>query len=352
VIWVTHVQDTHYILGTVFGPHPYPSLVKRFVSVIGREARRQLGQREGRLPDVVVACVGGGSNAMGIFHAFLQEPTVELVGVEAGGEGIETGKHAARFQGGRVGIFQGAKSYVLQDENGQIRDTYSLAPGLDYASVGPEHSYFREKGRVTYTYATDEEVLEAFLLTSPAEGIIPALESSHAIAYVLKHQSSLKGRLVMVNLSGRGIRMSRQFTGGWRVDRIRQVFHNFTSQGRRVFIPYLTAGDPSPSDSLKFMNLLAEAGAGIVELGIPFSDPIADGPVIQRAMNRALAAGTSIKDVFRCVEQFRTRYDTPVILMGYLNPVYAYGPLAFARDASQAGVTGGINGRYAARRGG
>jgi len=124
------------------------------------------------------------------------------------------------------------------------------------------------------------------------------------------------------------------------VDRIRQVFHNFTSQGRRVFIPYLTAGDPSPSDSLKFMNLLAEAGAGIVELGIPFSDPIADGPVIQRAMNRALAAGTSIKDVFRCVEQFRTRYDTPVILMGYLNPVYAYGPLAFARDASQAGVTG------------
>jgi len=202
--WVTHVQDTHYILGTVFGPHPYPSLVKRFVSVIGREARRQLGQREGRLPDVVVACVGGGSNAMGIFHAFLQEPTVELVGVEAGGEGIETGKHAARFQGGRVGIFQGAKSYVLQDENGQIRDTYSLAPGLDYASVGPEHSYFREKGRVTYTYATDEEVLEAFLLTSQAEGIIPALESSHAIAYVLKHQSSLKGRLVMVNLSGRG----------------------------------------------------------------------------------------------------------------------------------------------------
>jgi tryptophan synthase beta chain len=202
--WVTHVRTTHYVLGTVFGPYPYPMMVKEFVSVIGREAKRQILRKEGRLPDVVVACVGGGSNAMGIFYPFLRHPEVRLVGIEAGGDGIETGRHAARFQAGSIGIFQGTRSYVLQDEAGQILDTYSIAPGLDYASVGPEHSFLKEAGRVHYSYALDKEVVEAFLCLSKEEGIIPALESSHALAYVLRERGSLLGRLVLLNLSGRG----------------------------------------------------------------------------------------------------------------------------------------------------
>jgi len=202
--WVTNVRDTHYILGTVFGPYPYPEMVKAFVSVIGREAERQILKKEGRYPDAVVACVGGGSNAMGIFYPFVSRREVRLIGVEAGGEGIATGRHAARFQGGKVGIFQGTKSFVLQDENGQIVDTYSIAPGLDYASVGPEHSFLMSSGRVEYTYATDEEVLEAFFATSREEGIIPALESSHAIAYIIKNRGEFRDKLVLVNLSGRG----------------------------------------------------------------------------------------------------------------------------------------------------
>lgn len=202
--WVTNVRTTHYVLGTVFGPHPYPSMVKEFVSVIGKEAVRQIRRKEGRLPDVVVACVGGGSNAMGIFYPFLKEPSVRLIGVEAGGLGIETGKHAARFAGGKIGVFQGAKSYVLQNEDGQIVDTHSVSAGLDYASVGPEHSFLREIGRVEYSFALDEEVLDAFFLLSREEGIIPALESSHALAYVIKNSGSLKGKTVLVNLSGRG----------------------------------------------------------------------------------------------------------------------------------------------------
>lgn len=202
--WVTNVRTTHYVLGTVFGPHPYPTMVKEFVSVIGKEAIRQIRQKERRLPDAIVACVGGGSNAMGIFYPFIKHDEVKLIGVEAGGLGIETGKHAARFATGRVGVFQGTKSYLLQDNDGQIMDTYSVSAGLDYASVGPEHSFMKEIGRAQYSYATDDEVLEAFFLLSKEEGIIPALESSHAVAYVVKHAPALKGKVVLVNVSGRG----------------------------------------------------------------------------------------------------------------------------------------------------
>lgn len=202
--WVTNVSNTHYIIGTVFGPHPYPEMVREFQSVIGIETSRQIKKCEGRLPDYIVACVGGGSNAMGIFYPFLKEKSVKLIGVEAGGLGVETGKHAARFSGGSIGIFQGTKSYLLQDENGQILTTHSVSAGLDYASVGPEHSHLFETGRAEYTYATDEEALFAFKLLSDTEGIIPALESSHAIAYVVKNASNLKDKLVVVNLSGRG----------------------------------------------------------------------------------------------------------------------------------------------------
>ncbi len=180
--WVTNVRTTHYILGTAYGSHPYPMMVRDFHRVIGIEARRQILEREGRLPNLLIACVGGGSNAIGLFHPFLADDGVRMVGVEAGGEGIVQGKHAARFQGGVLGVLQGCKSYLLADADGQIQLTHSISAGLDYAAVGPEHCYLRDEGRVQFDYATDSEALNAFLTLSRLEGIIPALESSHAVA--------------------------------------------------------------------------------------------------------------------------------------------------------------------------
>jgi tryptophan synthase beta chain len=203
--WVTHVRSTHYILGTVYGAHPYPVMVRNFQRIIGDEARRQILEKEGRLPDLLVACVGGGSNAMGLFHAFVNDASVRMIGVEAGGEGIEPQKHAARFQGGSLGVLQGTRSYLLQDEHGQIQLTHSVSAGLDYAAVGPEHAWLRDQRRVDYTYATDREALDAFLKLARSEGIIPALESAHAVAEALKRAPQLsRESLVIINLSGRG----------------------------------------------------------------------------------------------------------------------------------------------------
>jgi tryptophan synthase beta chain len=205
--WVTNVRTTYYLLGSVLGPHPYPRMVRDFQTVIGREAREQILAAEGRLPDCLVACVGGGSNAIGLFHAFLNDP-VRMVGAEAGGLGIETGKHAARFadpQKGRTGVLHGTRSYVLQDDDGQIVATHSISAGLDYPSVGPEHSYLRDLGRVEYTYATDQEALEAFQTLCWLEGIIPALESAHAVAEAIKLAPGMGAdQVIIVNLSGRG----------------------------------------------------------------------------------------------------------------------------------------------------
>ncbi len=202
--WVTNVRTTHYIIGSVVGPHPYPMIVRDFQSVIGLEAKRQILEESGRLPDVIVACVGGGSNAMGIFYPFIEDGEVELIGVEAGGYGIETGKHAATLCAGSVGVFHGAKSYLLQNEDGQITPTHSVSAGLDYPGVGPEHSYLKEIDRAKYDAVSDEEALRAFQLLSRTEGIIPALESSHAVAWVIKNAEKLKGKTVLINLSGRG----------------------------------------------------------------------------------------------------------------------------------------------------
>lgn len=203
--WTTNVRTTHYVMGTVFGPHPYPSLVRFFQSVIGRETKKQILQKEGRLPNFLIACVGGGSNAIGLFSGFLPHRDVQMIGVEAGGKGIETGLHAARFAGGAKGIFQGCLSYVLENEDGNILQTQSVSAGLDYASVGPEHAYLKDTGRVRYTYATDEEALRAFELLSKFEGIIPALESAHAVAEAIKVAPKLsKDAIIIVNLSGRG----------------------------------------------------------------------------------------------------------------------------------------------------
>src|SRR5881397_1365904 len=209
--WVTNVRSTHYILGTAYGAHPYPLMVRNFHRVIGDEARRQILEKEERLPDLLIACVGGGSNAIGLFYPFLGDKSVKMVGVEAGGLGIKPEKHAARFQGGSLGVLQGTQSYILQDEFGQIQRTHSVSAGLDYAAVGPEHAWLRDQGRVEYTYATDDQALQAFMRLAQLEGIIPALESAHAIAEVIRCTPKLtKDKLIIVNLSGRETRTWRR----------------------------------------------------------------------------------------------------------------------------------------------
>lgn len=206
--WVTNVADTHYLLGSALGPHPYPTIVRDFQAVIGREARAQMLEQAGRLPDVCIACVGGGSNAIGLFHAFRDDPDVRLVGVEAGGEGIETGHHAARFADprlGRPGVLHGTYTYVLQDPDGQIAATHSISAGLDYAAVGPEHAYLRDLGRAEYTFAGDAEALAAFQLLARTEGILSALESAHAVAEAVKRAPQMDpSQIILINLSGRG----------------------------------------------------------------------------------------------------------------------------------------------------
>src|SRR5271169_2754687 len=203
--WVTNVRSTHYILGTAYGAHPYPVMVRNFHRVIGDEARRQILEQEERLPNLLVACVGGGSNAIGLFYPFLEDASVKMLGIEAGGEGIIPERHAARFQGGSLGVLQGTRSYILQDENGQVQATHSVSAGLDYAAVGPEHAWLRDQRRVDYTYATDDRALEAFMKLARLEGIIPALESAHAVAEVMKRAPKLgKDKLIIINLSGRG----------------------------------------------------------------------------------------------------------------------------------------------------
>jgi tryptophan synthase beta chain len=202
--WTTNVRNTHYVLGTVFGPHPYPVMVRDFQSIIGHETRQQILKTEGRLPDCLIACVGGGSNSIGLFYAFLKN-NIRMIGVEAGGLGINTGKHAARFAGGSLGIFQGCMSYLLQDDDGNVLGTHSVSAGLDYASIGPEHCYLKDLKTIEYTYATDEEALKAFELLSIAEGITPALESAHAIAESVKVAPTMpKDSIIIINLSGRG----------------------------------------------------------------------------------------------------------------------------------------------------
>jgi tryptophan synthase beta chain len=203
--WVTNVGDTYYLLGSVLGPHPYPLMVREFQSVIGREARAQMLKLTGRLPDAIVACVGGGSNAIGIFDSFIDDPGVRLIGVEAGGEAIVRGRHAARFAGGSAGVLQGTRTFVLQDDDGNIELTHSISAGLDYAAVGPEHAWLRALGRAEYAYVTDEEALAAFQTLAKLEGILPALESAHAIAYAQRLARELgPSAVLLVNLSGRG----------------------------------------------------------------------------------------------------------------------------------------------------
>jgi len=203
--WITNVRNTFYIIGSVAGPHPYPLIVRDFQKIIGEEARRQILAKAGRLPDLLVACVGGGSNAIGLFYPFLDDTSVAMVGVEAAGEGIGSGPHSASLVAGRPGILHGTRSYLLQDAHGQIEPAHSIAPGLDYPGVGPEHSYLKDSGRVTYVAVTDQEALDAYQELTRSEGIIPALESAHAVAYVMKNAREMKnGSIIIINISGRG----------------------------------------------------------------------------------------------------------------------------------------------------
>jgi tryptophan synthase beta chain len=203
--WVSNVHNTHYLLGSVTGPHPYPMIVRDFQSIIGRETREQVLANYHRLPDYLVACVGGGSNSIGLFHPFFNDKTVKFIGVEAGGRGLETNEHSATLLTGKTGVLHGTKSYLMDNEHGQIRETHSIAPGLDYPGVGPEHSYYKDTGRATYVAVTDTQALEGFKMLCDTEGIIPALESSHAIYYAAQLAAELtKDQLIIVNLSGRG----------------------------------------------------------------------------------------------------------------------------------------------------
>jgi tryptophan synthase beta chain len=226
--WVTNVDHTHYVLGSALGAHPFPLMVRNFQSVIGREARAQILEAEGRLPDVLLACVGGGSNAIGLFHPFIEDGDVRMIGVEAGGLGIESGKHAARFAAGEPGVLHGTLSYVLQDGDGQIQTTHSVSAGLDYPGVGPEHTYLMEIGRAAYVWVTDEEALQGFRLLAALEGIIPALECAHAIAYAARLAPEIgREAILLINLSGRGDKD---------VDLVSQIMGEAAQQGIRASV--------------------------------------------------------------------------------------------------------------------
>ena len=342
--WITNVETTHYLIGSCVGPAPYPAIVRELQAVIGRETRAQVLEAEGRLPDAVIACVGGGSNAIGMFAGFLDDAEVELVGVEAAG--------AASLGTGRAGVLHGSRSSVLADEDGQIADAHSISAGLDYPGVGPEHAYLRDSGRARYVGTTDDEALEAFRRLTRTEGIIPALEPAHALARV----DDLDAELIVVCLSGRGdkdlaeVLSRREPFSPFRRELATSVRRR-SSTGRRRAAPkassmssggqrktlaiYLMSGPETP----ELAEAAVEGGADFVELGFPFSDPLADGPVIRRAAEKALAQGMRTKACLECLAAVRERVDVPLVPMTYSSLLEAYGWERFAADAEAAGAT-------------
>ena len=294
--WVSNPHDTFYVIGTVAGPHPYPAMVRDFQSVIGSEAREQILAKEGRLPDLLVAAVGGGSNAMGLFHPFLDDRDVRIVAVEAAGHGIASGQHAAAMTAGRPGILHGQRSYLLQDEDGQVIEPHSISAGLDYPGIGPELSWLKDIGRIEIESITDDEALAAFSLCARLEGILPALEPCHAIGQVVKLAPTMgqgpDHRDEPVRPRRQGRADHRAAHGGRPVSgRIGARFAELREAGRAGLVTFLTAGDPDHETSLALLAGLPAAGADLIEIGMPFTDPMADGPSIQAASLRALAAG-------------------------------------------------------------
>ena len=299
----------------------------------------------GRQPDAVIACVGGGSNAMGIFYPYIDHAGTRLIGVEAAGEGISTGRHAASISAGSPGVLHGNRTYLLQDENGQIIETHSISAGLDYPGVGPEHAYLNDIGRAEYVSITDDEALAAFHRLCRSEGIIPALESSHAVAHAMKLAPTLRQGQAPARQPVRPRRQGhrdrrRARRQGAPMSRIAATFAALAERGRKALIPYVTAGDPHADTTPQIMQAMVEAGADVIELGVPFSDPMADGPVIQKASERALARGIGLANVLAMVRDFRGRdRETPVVLMGYANPIERYGVERFVADAAGRAVS-------------
>ena len=328
--WVTNVRTTYYLLGSALGAHPYPTMVRDFHRCIGREMKEQILEKEGRLPTAIIACVGGGSNAIGAFYEFIPDQHVRLIGVEAGGRGTALGEHAARFQGGEPGVLQGTYSYVLQDENGQIALTHSVSAGLDYASIGPEHAMLHDIGRAEYVSQDDQaEALDAVVKLARTEGILPALESSHAVAEALRIAPGMSSRdILVINLSGRGdkdmgilareLKLKIDSEGGAPILRTHDPAMAIRFNHKPGLAVYLTAGDPSLEATRAIALEAIDAGADVIELGVPFSDPLADGPIIQRASERSLARGTSLKDVIAVAKQIRAaRSQAGLIIFTY-----------------------------------
>ena len=411
--WVATVEHTHYLIGTVAGPHPFPLLVREFQRVISTEARAQVLQRYGRLPDAVAACVGGGSNALGIFADFLDDASVGLYGYEAGGDGVQTGRHAATISAGEVGVLHGMRTFVLQDADGQTKDSHSISAGLDYPGVGPEHSWLADVGRASYEPITDAEAMEAFALLSRTEGIVPAIESAHAVAGAIKLGRSLQpssgGKpLILVSLSGRGDKdvdhgdqvvrpghhrhqlrcrgcrplrrrrapprgshrhragagraQHRSGAGGMTADpaagdlgRSGQLFADVNAAGRGALVGFLHVGYPSVDISLAALRALTgegrSDGVDLVEVGMPYSDPMMDGVTIQRAGTRALQRGVRTRDALAAVEAVAEQ-GTQAVVMTYWNLIERYGADAFARDLAAAGGSGAITPDLTPRRGG
>ncbi len=350
----------------MLGPDPFPRMVRDFHRVIGDEARLQLKRQTGtEAPDLAVACVGGGSNSIGLFTAFLEDTRVRLIGVEAGGRGFNRGEHAARFSGGSLGVLHGTRTFVLQDEEGQISTTHSVSAGLDYPAVGPEHVWLHDEGRVEYTSATDEEAIAAFHLLARTEGILPALESAHAIAEVVKRAPRLsRKRIVLVNLSGRGdkdvesvldwdaehskeegergvLRGSGRPARRDAMSAIDEVFFQCAHEGRAAFIPFLMAGDPDlRRHRRRTWRPWPPAAPTSSSSACRSAIPIADGPVNQRAAVRALASGTKLSGILQLVARHRDRLGVPIVLFTYFNPIHARGVERFAEQAAASGVDG------------
>ncbi|KAF5389826.1 hypothetical protein D9757_003582 [Collybiopsis confluens] len=351
--WVTNLATTHYLVGSAIGPHPFPTIVRDFQKVISQEIKEQLQVRRGKLPEAVVACVGGGSNAIGTFYNFIEDKNVRLIGVEAGGEGTDGDRHSATLSKGQPGVLHGVRTYIMQSPAGQIIETHSISAGLDYPGVGPEHAWLKDSGRAEYISATDEEALRGFRMLTQREGIIPALESSHAIWGAVQLAKTLpKDADIVICLSGRGDKDVEQIS---HLSRLPQPYHPFRDAGPPRCIPpeeipgsassvtFITAGYPEKEDTIPLMLGMQTGGADIIELGIPFSDPMADGPVIQESNMIAVENGMDLAAVLGQLREARTKGLTvPVVLMGYYNPIMAYGEDKAIRDSSEAGANGFI----------
>ena len=298
--WTSRIADTHYCLGSVMGPHPFPTIVRDFQAVISKEIKEQILQKEGRLPDAVIACVGGGSNAIGSFYHFIEDKKVRLIGCEAAGRGIDTDETAATITTGRLGIFHGMKSYFCQDEYGQIAPVYSISAGLDYPGVGPEHAYLHDMGRAEYVPVTDEEAVWAF---------------EYLEIKTVRRSPDTEGRIFMSN--------------------IKNAFKN-----KKAFIAFFTCGDPDLETTKKAIRSAVKNGADLIELGIPFSDPTAEGPVIQAANLRALKGGITTDKIFAFVRELRKDIDVPFVFMTYTNVVFSYGVEKFVSECQKSRIDG------------